>query len=351
MAKVSFIIPIYGVENYLHRCVDSVLAQTFPDFELILVDDQSPDGCPAICDAYAAQDSRVKVIHKQNGGVSRARNTGIDHATGEWAYIIDSDDWLEPDALESMYTAAMETGADCVMSDVLVHYPKTEKRGRLFSRPFTTDDAATIGKIQKFILCHKYSPYYTDISLIGFAAPWSKLVRMSLLKEHQVYFDPYVRGRFDDGLWSLHMLDHAKKVCYLDKVTYHYRMLESSITHSFKPQAMEIIALGFERTEDWIRETGKDESFLKAHYGRVVSFLALQLSQYFFHPKNPKTRSEAAAELKATIRSQPYAAAIRKVDPRYLGWNHRAVLVFARLRLVSAMRLYTVLKSRKMKKL
>ena len=94
---ISVIVPIYKVEPYLHRCVDSILAQTYQNIEVILVDDGSPDSCPEICDEYAAQDERIKVIHKANGGLSSARNAGLDAASGDWVSFIDSDDWIEPD--------------------------------------------------------------------------------------------------------------------------------------------------------------------------------------------------------------------------------------------------------------
>lgn len=97
--KVSVIVPIYNVEKFLSRCIDSILAQTFTDFELLLVDDGSRDRSGEICDEYAAKDARIKVFHKQNGGVSSARNLGIDKAQGEWVYFVDSDDWIESDTL------------------------------------------------------------------------------------------------------------------------------------------------------------------------------------------------------------------------------------------------------------
>ena len=96
---ISVIVPVYKVEKYLRKCVDSILCQTYPQFELILVDDGSPDGCGTICDEYAAQDSRVRVIPQPNGGLSSARNVGIDAAKGDYLYFVDSDDWLEPEAL------------------------------------------------------------------------------------------------------------------------------------------------------------------------------------------------------------------------------------------------------------
>ncbi len=351
MAEVSFIMPIYGVEKYLNKCVDSILVQTFEDFELILVDDGSPDRCGEICDEYAKKDARVKVIHKENAGVSEARNTGIRAAEGKWAYIVDSDDWLEKDALEKMYKAATENDVDCVMSDVLVHNPKQPKRGLLFSQPFVTRDRKTIDSIQKFILCHKYSPYYTNKTLIGFAAPWSKLVRMSVIKDNDVYFDPYVKGRFDDGLWSLHMLDHAKSVCYIQEVTYNYRIVAGSLTHAFKPQALDIIERGFKRTEDWLRETNKDVSFWKAHYGRVCSFLALQLSQYFYNEKNPKTEKEVKQELKETISRDPYKKALKNVELKMLERKHQFVVICARMKLIPLLKFYTKLKAQKQKRL
>ncbi len=108
-ALISVVVPVYNVESYLHRCVDSILAQTFTNFELILVDDGSPDGCPAICDEYAEKDSRVVVIHQANGGLSAARNAGIDWAfansDSQWIMFVDSDDWIHTRMLELTYTA------------------------------------------------------------------------------------------------------------------------------------------------------------------------------------------------------------------------------------------------------
>ena len=99
----SVIVPIYNIEKYLTRCIDSVLAQTFSDYELILVDDGSPDNCPVICDEYAAKDARIKVIHKQNGGLVSARQAGIRIACGDYVFHLDGDDAILPDALESAY--------------------------------------------------------------------------------------------------------------------------------------------------------------------------------------------------------------------------------------------------------
>ena len=107
--KVSIIVPVYNIENYIRVCVESILAQTYESFELILVDDGSKDNSGILCDEYAAIDSRVKVIHKENGGVSSARNTGLQQAKGKWIMYVDGDDWIEPDMIESLIETAKAT--------------------------------------------------------------------------------------------------------------------------------------------------------------------------------------------------------------------------------------------------
>ena len=117
--EISVIVPVYKVEKYLNECIDSILAQTFTDFEVILVDDGSPDNCPAMCDAAAERDERVRVIHKANGGVSTARNAGLAAARGNWVGFVDSDDVIDKTYLEKLYCAGKQSGAEIVACNLL----------------------------------------------------------------------------------------------------------------------------------------------------------------------------------------------------------------------------------------
>lgn len=112
MAKISIIIPVYNVERYLEKCIDSILQQTFKDIEVVLVNDGSQDQCGEICDRYKQKDNRIKVVHKENGGVASARNAGLKIATGEWIGWVDADDWIEPDMFNYLIENAIVYGAD-----------------------------------------------------------------------------------------------------------------------------------------------------------------------------------------------------------------------------------------------
>ncbi|MBT8394071.1 MAG: glycosyltransferase, partial [Bacteroidia bacterium] len=111
---ISVIVPIYNVERFLPRCIESIMGQSYPNLEIILIDDESPDNCGAICDAYSEKDDRIIVIHQKNAELSGARNSGLDIATGEYISFVDSDDWMEPDMLQEMLSFALKNGLDVV---------------------------------------------------------------------------------------------------------------------------------------------------------------------------------------------------------------------------------------------
>ena len=168
---ISVIIPVYNTEKYLHRCIDSVLAQTYKDFELLLIDDGSKDSSGTICDEYAAQDARVRVFHKENGGVSSARNVGLNHAQGEWVTFVDSDDYIEENFLKSFEG---NLDADLVVGRMI----KKRSQGNLLS-----NIPSGYHHPSKIVL-------EGNLTQLAFQSPWGKLFRGSLIKNL----------RFDEGM-------------------------------------------------------------------------------------------------------------------------------------------------------
>lgn len=198
---ISIIVPIYKAEKYIHRCIDSILTQNHTDFELLLVDDGSPDNCGAICDAYAARDSRVRVFHKENGGVSSARNLGLDHAQGEWITFVDSDDWLETEFLERL-VAAPE-------SDLVVGgcYRTSGKNEPLSDAHYVKDSVASFLEL------------YLDKLLLR--TPWGKLYRRCLFEDNHIRFNKDIRFG-EDTLVVFEYLCHCDNISSVAYCGYNY---------------------------------------------------------------------------------------------------------------------------------
>lgn len=211
--KISVIVPVYNVERYLHRCIDSILAQTFTDFELLLIDDGSKDQSGKICDEYAVNDKRVRAFHKENGGVSSARQIGIDNALGEYSIHVDGDDWIEQYMLEHMYEKI--TGAD---SDMLItdFFSDTETKS-IYVQQLTRETSSK--GILKDILCG---------SLFG--SLWHKMIRHSLFKKYDVHFIPKI-DYCEDVLVLAQLLQFNIRVTFLHEAFYHYnKQNQNSIT-------------------------------------------------------------------------------------------------------------------------
>lgn len=208
---ISVIVPIYKVESYLSRCIDSVLAQTCQDFELILVDDGSPDGCGAVCDAYAAGDSRITVIHKENGGLSDARNAGLLAARGEYIAFVDSDDWLMPNYLRYMLDTLRERGADICECGIL--------------RTDGTESAPeeTLSKVQCFEAQHAMGLLIEDKVLHQYV--WNKLYRREVIGDIT-----FPKGKTnEDEFWTYQVFGNAKLVAKIDTPLYMYFQRRDSI--------------------------------------------------------------------------------------------------------------------------
>ena len=218
----SVIIPVYNVEKYLRECVDSILSQTFTDFELILVNDGSKDGSPAICDEYAQKDTRVRVIHKENGGLSDARNVGTQSACGEYVVYIDSDDYINADTfLQDIYNKA-QGGTDIVCYKFQKYFELSNSFSPCqFSFPKLTDEDTLPQRINKIV---KSDAFY--------CSAWSKAIKLSLLRENNITFEKGLLG--EDQEWYYHVLLVAQSIDGIDKDYVVYRQRANSITSSWK---------------------------------------------------------------------------------------------------------------------
>lgn len=214
----SVIIPIYKVEDCLRKCVDSVLQQTFKAFEVLLIDDGSPDNCPAICEEYAAADKRVRVIHKQNGGLVSARNTGIKNAVGSYICYVDGDDWVEKDWLIVLYRELCKAGKP----DMAVYNAYYEYDDRTEQIPSYVDSGyynkeRLVKEIYPYMMYDSSLPFFTGKV---FPAAWNKVYRRELLAEH--YCREEQIGIAEDNAFTFECLYYANSVSFCKDVLYHY---------------------------------------------------------------------------------------------------------------------------------
>lgn len=250
---ISIIVPVYNVEKYLERCMNSILNQTYEALEIILVDDGSTDGSSQMCDAYAKKDSRVKVVHKPNGGLSDARNAGLGIATGAYIGYVDSDDWIEPDMYERMYRACVENGAQLAICRYASEYSDRTVAGGNGAQ--VTLDREELLKI--YIGGHDKYVIYNSV--------WSKLFHRNLVKD-----ELFPKGRnSEDIMYTTKAFCRLERAVYIDACLYHYVIdREGSIMNVARGERMFRDEIPFWREHiSYIRENVSNElADLAAYY-------------------------------------------------------------------------------------
>ena len=231
MEKISIIIPVYNVEKYIEECVESVICQTYKEIEIILVDDGSTDRCPEICDSYGGRDSRVQVIHKGNGGLSDARNAGLDIAQGEYIVFVDSDDYIAPDMIEKLYKKAKDKDADMV----LCRFACIDEKGKELRRASKPIEEP-IWPEDRFWNC-----YYNGDTVFCVVA-WNKIYKRDLFRNVR-----YDVGRYHEDEFMLNRLvEKCRFVDMLEDTLYFYRQRTGSIMNRRD------VVRHMDRTEAWL---------------------------------------------------------------------------------------------------
>lgn len=232
---ISVIVPIYKVEPFLVECVESIINQTYKNLEIILIDDESPDKCGEICDEYAIKDSRIKVIHKKNGGISDARNAGLDIMQGDYIAFVDGDDWLPLDGIEILYKTLTESEADLAIGA----YELVDEKGKLLE------------KNEKKIGVWSVEEAIEDVLEVG-CRSWARLYRQEIHKEKKF---PLGETHEDEAV-VIEILDRCNKIAVTNECVYYYRYRSESILTS-----------GFSKSKlDWKKQCGKNYYYIKSRY-------------------------------------------------------------------------------------
>lgn len=324
--ELSIILPVYNSERYVGRCIDSVLAQTMRDLELLVIDDGSSDSSGLICEEYAGKDQRVRVIHQQNAGVSAARNAGIDSAAGAYIGFVDSDDWVEPEMFERLLHEAKRTGADVVMCDAAA----VCLDGRTQADTITQLSGNTI--LQK----SDFSPALI-LEMAGSVCRCiyqndrcsGKPRRIPLAFPPGVVFS-------EDRIFNLYAFGQADRVAYMKESYYHRYLDPESAVHRFRADYFEAYRKAADEIERAIRLAWEDDEALQTAYlGQLISGSLMAVCNYYDKTAT-LTKQERRKAVERLCEDQRLRTAIKRCGAdRKSRWildrNYGMLIAYARL--------------------
>lgn len=282
--SVSIVVPVYGVQQYIDKCVESILDQKFSDIEVILVDDESPDNCPAICDDYAKKDKRVKVIHKKNGGLSDARNAGLKAATGQYIAFIDGDDYVSPDYVQTLYNACVENRSDISCCGYYkVYGDRLEQKPKIMDHKNFTNIEAIRDIFTAGTLCEVMT--------------WNKLYRRNLFTNHDIRFP--VGKIHEDNFTTYKLFYYAGRVSFINVPLYYYIQRSGSIMgKAFSSKRFHLFEMLIEAKEFFADKSEDMANELQS--ARLMWTLGLYNDYLTASKRNPEDGKVLRQELRST---------------------------------------------------
>lgn len=322
---ISIIVPVYNVEKYLKKCVDSILNQTYRNIEIILVDDGSPDNCPTICDSYAKKDKRIRVIHKKNGGLVNARKSGLEIAQGEYIGFVDGDDWIEPEMYELFADMIKKYSPDMVLSDFYYdNNTELSNSEQLFDKEYYDKTALEKLVYPKMLFGGTYYKFGIN------PCCWSKIYKKELIIKNL----PLVDGRIkmgEDAAFTYPCLLDAKSVAAIKKPSYHYILNPESMTKSYDENLKEIIFLPYERIKEKCREVEID-------LGNQPDYYLIYLSNFLI--RNETFSKSPKSGINLLLKNQDVIGASKRVNLSLLPLHTKVFATALRLKSKVILNLY-----------
>ena len=340
MSKISIIVPVYKAESVLAKCVDSVLAQTCSDWELLLIDDGSPDGSGALCDDYAGQDDRIQVFHKSNGGVSSARNLGMERAGGDYILFIDADDWIAPTACQTLLEALEGVGADsagCAHWNIQPSGEKWAEPGALPAGSYGPE-AIRSGIVDRLLGQCLGKPGEV---LNGFI--WRFLFSRQIIAGHELRFSG---AYLEDELFLMEYFCLSRKLVMVDEPLYYYLQNPASVTRNYLPDYMDTFRRFLAAKEAVVERYGLEGDDPQWRQSTCWAGLLIAIGNEFA-PGNPAAPAEKRRRVEGFTLEPDMAEAIQKLHPHGMGRNKQLVAELVRRRWFGLLALMYAVKNRR----
>ncbi|WP_295090351.1 glycosyltransferase family 2 protein [Ruminococcus sp.] len=322
--KVSIIVPVYNIpEKALRDCLESTLKQTMKEIEVIVVDDGSTDKSGRICDEYAARDNRVKVIHKKNGGLSAARNTGYRVAKGEWITFLDSDDWIDPTTCMETYQLGMEKNVEVVIFGTIQefeHYKNPFRYHFQDKQVFRNADCKTL-----------------QCEILDFtgniATAWAKLIRKSVLEKYDIQHNEELRQGSEGIEFNIRLFEKIESAVFTDSIYYHYIYNPNSISAKHDEKNHYFVIKCFEEINRQINKSEQRQELKALFYNRFAYVVVAAAISGYFSPLNHEKYIEKKKSFKKYLDNQLVKKTLNKYEPSQVGRQRQMVLFFIKTKM------------------
>lgn len=317
---ISIIVPVYNVESYLCQCLDSIINQTERDLEIILIDDGSTDRSGEIADAYAEKDTRITVVHKENTGLSSARNTGIGLAAGEYLLFLDSDDWLDLDTVNTLKSIVNDYAYDTIMFswdniDPLNNF--VSQREPLFLDGFVFTDQVKEDIYKRFLAGSALNNV------------WQRIYRRELIQQNNLFFDEELKHT-EDLIFSFDFFTHAERGIYIDKPLYKYRLNPAGLTKTFNPIQFDYIKRANRLLSDRLAAVNMNDAMHRQMLATRFIHVCLRNFQLPFKALNKTSKREILDFYNRIIKDDYFQQSAAAVDMDNLTLINRIELTLAK---------------------
>lgn len=332
MIDISLIVPVYKVpEKFLRKCIDSLIAQTYKNIEIILVDDGSPDNCGKICDEYQKKDGRIVVVHQSNKGLSGARNTGFNHANGKWITFVDGDDWIEKNTCET-YIKYAKSDFDIIISSVIKDYGK-----KIYY--YNYDDKYVDNKVYE-----NEEVKYLQSEVLDFngniAFAYGKLIRRDFLKKYEIKHDELLKQGAEGIEFNVRLFEKANKVLFIKKYLYHYMYNDQSISTTHDIENHKYVLKCFEKIKDFILNSKNKDELLEKFYNRMLYVIITTAISGYFNPSNNEKFSEKKYGYKKYLENPLVKESLKNGKENGLGFKRKIVLRMIKFKFYSGIDIF-----------
>lgn len=320
---ISIIVPVYNGEKSIKSCINSIIGQTYKNLEIVLIDDGSKDNTAEICDEYATNDSRIKVIHQKNEGVSVARNNGLKNVSGDYIMFVDADDYLDENACQNTLAIILSTKSDIVIANKVFHIGERMQKNVLYSEKQITREGEDKELFILDLMTTYYDPLMNKVPYLSCGVT-AKLFSRSIIENNSILFQEDCRFG-EDVLFNLYAYQTAKKISYIDYDAYHFCINKDSSTHKFRNDWNISHEVFMNCIDEYNVKFGKDERFLDCAKMMKVSRISSLAVSFYFHKDNPKGFFTSYKEFKSFVSSKKYSQAVKDVKGYLLTDNQKKI--------------------------